>query len=198
VPVDEKSRPVVDGTALKTEKGSMSILMKDGVAIDMSKSTELLVGGTISNYAMQLQLGSITFKVYEGIGLTVTTPSTTVVVQRVSAAAGNARRSFKDEISGIISHDGKETQVICLRGKFGVVPANAETRVLTEGNTVAVGSSEVPGQGQTQYATASVSTPDEPARTAAIYESPSAFGSTTTLLKEVETGGQEVVSEKTP
>lgn len=196
VPVDEKSRPVVDGTALKTEKGSMSILMKDGVAIDMSKGTELLVGGTISNYAMQLQLGSITFKVYEGIGLSVTTPSTTVVVQRVSAAADNARRSFKDEISGIITHDGKETQVICLRGKFGVVPANAETRVLTEGNTVAVGSSEVPGQGQ--YATASVSTPDEPARTAAIYESPKAFGSTTTLLKEVETGGQEVVSEKTP
>jgi ferric-dicitrate binding protein FerR (iron transport regulator) len=197
VPVDEKSRPVVDGTALKTEKGSMSIIMKDGVSIDMSKGTDLLVGGITSNYSMRLQSGSITFKVYEGIGLTVTTPSTTVVVQRVSATSANSRRTFKDEISGIITHDGKETQVICLRGKFGVVPANAETRVLTEGNTVAVGSPEV--SGQTQYATtATVSVPDVPTTTAAVYESPNAFGSTTTLLKEVETGGQEVVSEKTP
>lgn len=199
VPVDEKSRPVVDGTALKTDKGSMSILMKDGVSIDMSKGTDLSVGGIAGNYAMRLQSGSITFKVYEGIGLTVTTPSTTVVVQRVSAAVANSRRTFKDEISGIITHEDKETQVICLRGKFGIVPANAETRVLTEGNTVAVGTSEVSGQTRPATVTsATLPTPDAPTRTAAVYESPNAFGPTTTLLKEVETGGQEVVSEKTP
>jgi ferric-dicitrate binding protein FerR (iron transport regulator) len=197
VPVDEKTHPVVDGTALKTEEGNMSITMKDGASINMSKKTGVVVGGTTSNYLMRLQLGTIAFKVYEGIGLSVTTPNTTVVVQRVSSAAEGSRRTFKDEISGIITHDGKETQVICLRGKFGVVPANAETRVLTEGNTVAVGSPEV--SGQTQYATtATVSVPDVPTTTAAVYESPNAFGSTTTLLKEVETGGQEVVSEKTP
>jgi len=204
VRVDEKTHPVVDGTALKTEEGNMSITMKDGVSINMNRKTDVVVGGTLSNYSMRLQSGTIAFKVYEGIGLSVTTPSTTVVVQRVSAAAENSRRTFKDEISGIVTHDGKETQVICLRGKFGVMPANAETRVLTEGNTVAVGSSEV--SGQTQYTTtATVSIPDVPTTTAAIYESPRIIESTTkvitpttTLLKEVETGGQEVVSEKTP
>jgi ferric-dicitrate binding protein FerR (iron transport regulator) len=133
VPVDEKTHPVVDGTALKTEEGTMSITMKDGAGINMSKKTDVVVGGTLSNYAMRLQLGTIAFKVYEGIGFSVTTPSTTVVVQRVSSATENSRRTFKDEISGIITHDGKETQVVCLRGKFSVMLANTEPLILTEG-----------------------------------------------------------------
>lgn len=203
VPVDEKTHPVVDGTALKTEEGTMSITMKDGASINMSKKTDVVVGGTLSNYSMRLQLGTIAFKVYEGIGLSVTTPSTTVVVQRVSAAAENPRRTFKDEISGIITHDGKETQVVCLRGRFGVIPANAETRILTEGNTVAVGSREDAAQAQVT----SLSASSVPTRTVVgVYgESPKVIEPTTkviepttTPLKEVETGGLEVVSEKTP
>jgi hypothetical protein len=202
VPVDEKTHPVVDGTALKTEEGTMSITMKDGAGMNMSKKTDVVVGGTLSNYAMRLQLGTIAFKVYEGIGLSVTTPSTTVVVQRVSAASGNPRRTFKDEISGIITHDGKETQVVCLRGKFGVIPANAETRILTEGSTVAVGSPEDAAQAQVT----SLSASGVPTRTVvSVYESPKVMEPTTkviepitTPLKEVETGGLEVASDPTP
>lgn len=196
VPVDEKTHPVVDGTALKTEEGTMSITMKDGAGINMSKKTDVVVGGTLSNYAMRLQLGTIAFKVYEGIGLSVTTPSTTVVVQRVSSATENSRRTFKDEISGIITHDGKETQVVCLRGKFGVIPANAETRILTEGSTVAVGSPEDAAQAQVT----SLSASGVPTRTVVgVYEeTPKVIVSTTTPLKEVETGGLEVASDPTP
>jgi ferric-dicitrate binding protein FerR (iron transport regulator) len=200
MPVDDKTHPVVDGTALKTEEGNMSITMKDGAGITMSKRTDVVVGGTLSNYLMRLQLGTITFKVYEGMGLSVTTPSTTVVVQRVSAAAEKPRRTFKDEISGIITHDGKETQVICLRGRFGVVPANAETRILTEGNTVAVGSSGDAAQTQVT----SLSASSVPTRTlVGVYEeSPKVIEPTieptTTPLKEVETGGLEVASDPTP
>lgn len=195
VPVDEKTHPVVDGTALKTEEGNMSITMKDGASINMSKKTGVVVGGTTSNYLMRLQLGTIAFKVYEGIGLSVTTPNTTVVVQRVSSAAEGSRRTFKDEISGIITHDGKETQVHCLRGRFGVTPATAETRILTEGNTYAVGSPEDADQAQSTSSSAS-NVPTR--RVIGAYGIPNLVESTTTPLKEVQTGGLEVVSEKTP
>ena len=205
VPVDERTYPVIDGTALKTEEGTMSITMKDGAGINMSKKTDVVVGGTLSNYSMRLQLGTITFKVYEGIGLSVTTPSTTVVVQRVSSAAENTRHTSKDEISGIITHDGKETQVICLRGRFGVIPANAETRILTEGNTVGVGVGSREDAARAQVTSLSASSIPTGTVVGIYEESPKVIESTTKVitpitipLKEVETGGLEVVSENTP
>jgi hypothetical protein len=204
VPVDEKTHPVVDGTALKTEEGTMSITMKDGAGINMSKKTDVVVGGTLSNYAMRLQLGTIAFKVYEGIGFSVTTPSTTVVVQRVSSATENSRRTFKDEISGIITHDGKETQVVCLRGKFSVMLANTEPLILTEGNTTPVVSPQPVTLAPTTTLPTS-GTPAAPAPTLAAYASPKVIEPITkviepitTPLKEVETGGLEVASDPTP
>ena len=171
VPVDEKTHPVVTGTALKTEDGTMSVTMKDGASIEIGKKTDLVVGGARGNYSMQLQVGTIAFKIYEGIGLSVTTPSTSVVVQRVSGAVENARHSVKDEISGIITHDGKNTQVVCLRGKFGVMQAAAETTILTEGNTVRVEGPQTVTRAQGAASTGS-GTPAASSDIVKVYENP--------------------------
>ena len=194
VPVDQKTYPVMDGTALKTEEGTTSITMKDGATIEMGKRTDLLVNGALSNYSMRLQQGTIAFKVYEGIGLSVTTPSTSVVVQRVSGAIEKTRHTFKDEISGIITHDGKDTQVYCLRGKFSVMQANAENWTLTEGNRVVAESVQPFTQGGGGALPAS-GTPEASPGVAKVYENPAKVPE---LLEQAKTGGLEVVSEKTP
>lgn len=199
VPVDEKTYPLVAGAALRTELGTMSMLMKDGTSIDIGKQTNLIVNGTLNSYLMHLQLGTMAFKVHPGVGLTVTTPSTSVVVQRVSGGAETARYTFKDEVSGIITHDGKDTQVVCLRGKFSVVPANAETQLLTEGTRASVADPQAVSGSQsgTTTATPVSSGAGAPTSKVVVYESPTA-PELTTQSRNVETGGLEVASEKTP
>jgi ferric-dicitrate binding protein FerR (iron transport regulator) len=204
MPVDQKTYPVMDGTALKTEEGTTSITMKDGATIEMGKRTDLLVNGALSNYFMRLQHGMIAFKVYEGIGLSVTTPSTSVVVQRVSGTVEKMRHTIKDEISGIITHDGKDTQVYCLRGKFSVMQAAAETMVLSEGNRVAVEDPLAVTQAQAAASLASVTSEPSPGVVKA-YENPAKVpevlnqvNTAPEVLYQVNTGGLEVVSEKTP
>jgi ferric-dicitrate binding protein FerR (iron transport regulator) len=204
VPVDEKTHPVVDGTCLKTEDGAMSVTMKDGASVEIGKRTDLVIGGALSDYSMKLQLGTIAFKIYQGTGLSVTTPSTSVVVQRVSGSVENTRHTFKDEINGIITYDGKETQVICLRGKFTVMQAAAETTTLTEGNTVTVESPQTVTQAQGATSTGS-GTPAASSGTVKVYENPTKVPELAEpaktggeILQQVQTGGLEVGSESTP
>jgi hypothetical protein len=202
IPVDQKTHPVVDGTALKTEEGTTSITMKDGVTIEMGKKTDLIVNGALGNYSMRLQQGTMAFKVYEGIGLSVTTPNTSVVIQRVSGTIEKARHTFKDEISGIVTHDGKDTQVICLRGKFSVTQANAEAWTLTEGNSVMAESPQALTQGAAASPAGS-GTPGASPGAVKAYESPAKVPElnqtkASDILQQVKTGGQEVASEKTP
>ena len=204
VPVDEKTYPVVDGTALKTEDGTMSVTMKDGASVDLGKKTDLVINGAPGNYLMRLQLGTIAFKIYEGMGLFVTTPSTSVVVQRMSGTIEATRHTAKNEISGIITHDGKETQVVCQRGKFGVMQAAAETLILTEGNALAVQDPLAAAQSTAvgaQAASSSASGPQPSSPKVVVYETPSTTPSSNTntiLLQNVATGGTEVVSESSP
>jgi ferric-dicitrate binding protein FerR (iron transport regulator) len=204
VPVDEKTHPVVDGTALKTEDGTMSVTMKDGASVELGKKTDLVINGATGSYLMRLQLGTIAFKIYEGMGLFVTTPSTSVVVQRVSGTIETTRHTVKNEISGIITHDGKETQVVCQRGKFGVTQAAAETLILTEGNAAVVQDPLAAAQSTAVGAQAAAS-PGSGAQPSSakvvVYETPSATPSPNTntiLLQNVATGGTEVVSESSP
>ncbi|HVN22347.1 MAG TPA: hypothetical protein VMT71_00135 [Syntrophorhabdales bacterium] len=204
IPVDEKTYPITDGTVLKTEDGTMSVTMKDRASFELGKKTELVVNGVTGNYSMRLQLGTVAFRIYEGMGLFVATPSTSVVVQRVPGMVENVRQTAKSEISGIITHDGKETQVICQRGKFGVMRAAAETLILTEGSTTVVqDATAVTQSAQTTGTTTQAATQQASSPKIVFYESPNALQNTnantnTILLQNVETGGTEVSSENTP
>jgi hypothetical protein len=202
MPVDQKTHPVLDGTALKTEEGTTSITMKDGATIEMGKKTDLVVNGSLGNYSMRLQQGMMAFKVYEGIGLSVTTPNTSVVIQRVSGTVEKARHAFKDEVSGIVTHDGKDTQVICLRGKFSVTQANTEAWILTEGNSVVAETPQALTQGSAASPAGS-GTPAAAPGAVKVYENPAKVPvlsqtKASEILQQVKTGGQEVASEKTP
>jgi len=187
MPVEGKTYPVVDGSAFKTNEGTLYIGTKDGAALELGKKTGALLRGAIKNYRMQLDIGTVGFKVYQGTGLSVSTPSTTVVVQSSSQSDEKSRRTFKDEISGIITYDGVETKVVCLKGKFAVTPSDSDTRYLTEGNMVVIG-----GKKGEEQAAPSAHTGGS-GRLAVSYGSP-----TTEILRTVETGGLEVVSEKKP
>ena len=199
--LNEQTHPVVDGSAFKTAEGTTSMRMKDGATFEMGKKTDFAVNGAVGNYFAKLNTGIITFKIYQGMGLTVTTPSTSVVVQRVAGAVENVRHSVKDEISGIITYDGKETYVYCSRGKFSVMRANADALLLTEGNRTAVGDPLAATQAQVQASDAAMRTATPKV---VFYESPNANaspGSSNTsviLLQKVETGGLEVSSENRP
>jgi len=187
ISVEGKTYPVVDGSAFKTSEGTMYIGTQDGATLELGKKTGALLRGAIRDYRMQLDIGTVGFKVYQGTGLSVKTPSTTVVVQSSSQTEEKNRRTFKDEVSGVISYDGVETRVVCLRGKFSVTPLSSDTRYLTEGNMVVIGAKQAEEQAAPSAQAAGSR------RLAVSYESP-----TTQVLRTVETGGLEVVSEKTP
>ncbi len=84
--LNEQTHPVIDGSAFKTTEGTTSMRMKDGATFEMGKKTDFAVNGAVGNYFTKLNMGIITFKIHQGTGLTVTTPSTSVVVQRVAGA----------------------------------------------------------------------------------------------------------------
>jgi ferric-dicitrate binding protein FerR (iron transport regulator) len=195
VVVDEKTHPVIDGAALKTEDGTMSVTMKDGANIEVGKRTDLVLNGSEGSYLMRLQLGTIAFKIYEGTGLFVTTPSTSVVVQRASGAIATARHTAKEEISGIITHDGKETQVICQRGKFSVMRASAETLILSEGNRVDIADPLAVSSPAQTASSAGSGAPSASSAQVRVYEDPAKVPE---ILQQANTGGLEVVSEHTP
>jgi hypothetical protein len=187
MPVDAKTFPVVNGSAFKTNEGTLYIGMKDGATLELGKKTDALLKGAIKDYRMQLDIGTVAFKVYHGTGLSVKTPSTTVVVQPSWQSEEKSRQSSKHEISGVISYDGVETRVVCFRGKIAVTPTDEDTRYLSENNMMVIGGKK----GGEQAAPSAQATGSR--RLAVSYESP-----TTQVLRTVETGGLEVVSEKTP
>jgi len=161
--------------------------MKDGATLELGKRTDALLRGATKDYRVQLDIGTVAFKVYQGTGLSVKTPSTTVVVQPSWQSEEKTRQSGKDEISGVISYDGAETRVVCFRGKIAVTPTDGDTRYLTENSMVVIGGKK----GEEQAAPSAQASGSR--RLAVSYESP-----TTQVLRTVETGGLEVVSEKTP
>ena len=187
IPVDAKTYPVVSGSAFKTSEGTMYIGMKDGATLELGKKTDALLRGATNDYRMQLDIGTVAFKVYRGTGLSVKTPGTNVVVQPSWQSEEKGRQSGKDEISGVISYDGAETRVVCFRGRIAVTPADGDTRYLTENNMVVLGAKK----GEEQAAPNAQATGSR--GLAVSYESP-----TRQVLRTVETGGLEVVSEKTP
>ena len=206
IPVDEKTHPVVDGTVLKTEDGTMSLSMKDRASFELGKKTELVVNGVTGNYSMRLQLGTMAFKIYEGMGLFVSTPSTSVVVQRVSGTVENAHQSAKNEVSGIITHDGKDTKVVCIRGKFGVMRAATDTLILTPGDQLVADGSQTfaqpgdaasSGTGTSGTSSAVAKAYENPAKTPEVLNQANTQNAPV-ILNQVTTGGQEVVSENTP
>jgi len=207
IPVDEKTYPITDGTVLKTEDGTMSVSMKDRASFELGKKTELVVNGVTGNYSMRLQLGTVAFRIYEGMGLFVATPSTSVVVQRVSGTAENARQRAQNEVSGIITHDGKDTKVVCTRGKFGVMRAASDTLILTTGDQLVTDSSQAfaqpgdttsSGVGTTGTSSGVAKAYENPAKTPEVLSSQANTQNAPVILNQVTTGGQEVVSENTP
>jgi hypothetical protein len=138
-PLEGKTYPAVDGTALKAENGVTALTTKDLAGIQGGTQSEFIVRGTTGSYAVELQKGPLGFRVPADVTLTVSTPTAIITVESKRGHVTKASRDPKSDRYGVIIFDGKGTKVASLNGTVGVVNLNGSSRqVLAKGATVYV------------------------------------------------------------
>lgn len=134
-----KSYPIVDGANLKSGKGRISVVMKDGVTVEMGSDSYAIINGSIGNYIINLSSGGIAFTVPKGISFSVTTPTSIVRVQSTDKGIQKVNMSNDLNANGAVIYDGKGTKVISVDGTIMVEDTTGKgTLILTAGNSIYV------------------------------------------------------------
>jgi hypothetical protein len=142
-PLEGKTYPAVDGTALKAGNGVTALTTKDSAKIQGGKQSEFIIRGARGAYTVDLQKGPLAFRIPAEVTLTVTTPTATVRVDSNRGEVTKASRDPKSDRYGVVIFDGKGTKVASLNGSIGVVSFNGSSRhVLLKGVTVYVSGSD--------------------------------------------------------
>lgn len=129
--------PCYNGLHLKTGDGSAAINLKNGIRLDVGKTTELIMAGE-KDYSVNLLLGGLSFSVPEGVNLTISTPSASISTSPISGI----KRVSSDSamIKGIVIFDGKGTNVVSLSGVFTVREINGTTtQIVSTGKAIYLG-----------------------------------------------------------
>jgi hypothetical protein len=139
VSIANKSYPIVDGSNLRSGEGRMSVVIRDGVKMEVGKNSDIIVNGSRGNYTIHLLSGGIGFFVPQGIAFSVATPTSIIKVQ---AKASNVQRvTFisGDTTEGLVIYDGKRTKVISVDGTLMVEDITGKgMQMLTSGNSIYV------------------------------------------------------------
>lgn len=137
--VTGKAYPVVDGTTFRTLEGAVSVMLRDGVRMEMGKQTTLIVNGAQGNYTVAVNSGTLGFTVPVGTAFSVITPTATVLVQQGEGAVGKAGLTPGETVRGVVVCDAKGTKVMSLNGTFLVRNGNGVgTQLLASGSAVYV------------------------------------------------------------
>lgn len=132
-----KTHPVVNGAYLRSGVGRTSIILKDGVRLELGKDSLIAVSGSRGTYTIDLKKGRIAFTVPDGINFSVSTPSAAVHVPSTTAAMFQ-KTNFEPQRStkGIIKYDGKKTTVVSINGKLMVNDLNGGAQIVAAGEAI--------------------------------------------------------------
>lgn len=137
IPLSDKAYPVVDGTHLRSGDGRMSIILRDGVRMEIGKNSDIVVSGLRGNYSINLNNGSVGFSVPQGVEFAVATPTTTVQVPTGSAIIQKVNLEVQENIRGMVTYDGKGTKVTSVSGTLMVKNAiGTISQMVSAGNAV--------------------------------------------------------------
>jgi hypothetical protein len=134
-----KSCPIVDGANLKSGKGKMSVVMRDGVTIEVGADSYAIINGSIGNYVIKLSSGGVAFSIPKSISFSVITPTSIVRVQSADKGIQKVNTSTDYYAKGAVIYDGKGTKVISVGGTFMVEDTTGKgMQILTSGNSIYV------------------------------------------------------------
>jgi hypothetical protein len=139
ISVAGKSYPIVDGSNLRSGEGRMSMVLRDGVRLEVGKNSNTIVNGSRGNYTIHLLSGSVGFIVPEGISFSVATPTSNVKVQSKTSNVRRITLVSEDNTRGLVIYDGKGTKVISVGGILMVEDTTGKgMQMLTSGNSLYV------------------------------------------------------------
>lgn len=137
IPLSDKAYPVVNGTHLRSGDGRMSIILRDGVRMEIGKNSDIVVSGLRGNYAINLDNGSVGFSVPQGVEFAVTTPTTTVQIPSAPTMIQKVSLESQEHTRGMIICDGKGTKVTSVSGTLMVKNAiGTISQMVSSGNAV--------------------------------------------------------------
>ena len=124
--VAPSSYPVLQETAIRTDRGTAAIYFRDGSRVSLSNGTEGVIGGSIGSYTVSLSKGTLVFNMVPAASLT-----TTAGMVEVSSEKGKS--------SGLISICRNGTEVKNSSGTVNVRVNGTGSKVLGEGQSVFIG-----------------------------------------------------------
>lgn len=134
-----KSYPIVDGANLKSNKGRMSVVMRDGVTVEIGANSYAIINGSVGNYTINLSSGGIAFSIPKSISFSVITPTSIVRVQSSDKGIQKVNMSTDYYARGAVIYDGKGTKVISVGGTLMVEDTTGKgMQILTAGNSIYV------------------------------------------------------------
>jgi hypothetical protein len=134
-----KSYPIVDGANLKSGKGRMSVVMRDGVTVEIGADSFVIINGSTGNYTINLSSGGVAFSIPESISFSVITPTSIVRVQSADKGTQKVNVSTDYYARGAVIYDGKGTKVISVDGTLMVEDTTGKAmQILTAGNSIYV------------------------------------------------------------
>lgn len=114
-----KNYPLVDGAALKSNDGTMTILFRDNARMEMGRGSDLVVTGPIGSYQANVNSGNIGFAAPPGSSFSVSTPNAaiyTLVYQGQPPKVQQGDLTVVDAVRGVVRYDGRGTLIIAVTG----------------------------------------------------------------------------------
>lgn len=143
IPIKGKSYPIADGTQLKTSDGKLSVVLRDGVRIEIAKNSLVTISGSRSSYSINLDNGSLGFSVPHGVDFSVVTRTSTVTVPSAEGLIKKVSMEATENTTGVVIYDGKGTKVMSVSGRLLVKSALGEkSQVVDAGKAFYVAGSD--------------------------------------------------------
>jgi len=133
-----KTYPLLQNSAIKTDNGSASLYFKDGSRVDLSDNSAAIISGSPSDYEIHLSQGIIAFNINASSSLSVTTPSTTVFINKKSALVQKVGFEKQQRTLGVISVTEKGTEISNISGKIMASLSASESKAIIPGENLLI------------------------------------------------------------
>ena len=132
--------PLLQGTGIRTEDGTVSVFLKDGSRMDLSRDTTVSISGDVRNYSVHLAKGTVTFNITATSTLSVATPSASISVNSKEDIVRKVGYEKPVRVLGIISVTEKGTEVRDVAGRIAVLSSSLSVpKILVTGESSFIG-----------------------------------------------------------
>lgn len=130
ISISGKAYPVIDGVNLRSKDGTMSLIFRDGTRMEVGRDSDIVINGSKGSYTIAMAGGKIAFTVSQGVSFSVETPNSTIHTESTSPVIRNVSFGLRENTRGVVSYDGKGTQVTVVSGAL-IVKDNAGAGIRT-------------------------------------------------------------------